>query len=388
MRGQTKIAVAISTVLIASGIWYIGAGDKQPDPTTIDQDTAAQGTIASGRPQADESEARISLREDRATGSTPRAIADAGASSSDVASPSPRRIDDRTSGWRAPGESSRPQPISTNEPVPAMTPTELPGERAGLTSVLPNTSTPTLGLDATSASDEVPPNADRDALPEVPILPPIAPVEITSGTPRTTETTPPPVSPAAGDLSRTTTPRTGDQPADKPAETTGPREHVVQSGDTFGAISLKYYGSVKYVNQLMKANPGKDPKRLYVGVKLVIPDLPDAKPAAAPAGTTDTARQTTAAARPAASTAGSRSTPEAFVVPPVDPARSYTVQPGEGWYDLARKFLGDGKNYPELYEYNKERVGGDPHLLRAGTVIELPPGARMPARSAPQPANP
>jgi nucleoid-associated protein YgaU len=70
------------------------------------------------------------------------------------------------------------------------------------------------------------------------------------------------------------------------------------------------------------------------------------------------------------------------VVPPADPSRSYTVQPGEGWYDLARKFMGDGKNYPELYEYNKERVGGDPHLLRAGTVIELPPKAKLPAKTA------
>ncbi len=69
--------------------------------------------------------------------------------------------------------------------------------------------------------------------------------------------------------------------------------------------------------------------------------------------------------------------------PPAPPAiakgREYRVQPGEGWFDLAQRFLGDGRRWPELYELNRERVARNPSQLRSGTVIELPPGVTAPA---------
>ena len=57
---------------------------------------------------------------------------------------------------------------------------------------------------------------------------------------------------------------------------------------------------------------------------------------------------------------------------PIPEDRAYQVKNGEGWYDLASKFLGDGTRWPELFELNRERVSRDPNRLRAGTIIEIP----------------
>lgn len=386
MPGQTKIAVALGAILIAGGIWYVRSGEKQQDVVDATAQDA-QDKAASDLRADEETQTHISLTEDHVLPSGTRTLVDTGgASSSDAASPTPRRIEDEAAGWRSTAEADRPEPSSTYEPIPAMKPTDLPAEREGLTSVLPNTGTPSLVQGPAAAGEDMPPNADKDALPELPELPPIEPVDIAST--ESTESTPPPSTLAGsrtGDDDRVPAkPTVAEQPVAEPAEPVRPREHVVEAGDTFSGISLKYYRSAKYVDQLMKANPGKDPRRLYVGTKLVIPDIPEANPARS---------KVDAAARPGGgstlpplrTTIAQRNQPDGFEVPPPDPARAYTVQPGEGWWDLAQRFMGDGRNYPELYEYNKERVGGDPHLLRAGTVIELPPHAKLPARASAEP---
>ncbi|MBI4578567.1 MAG: LysM peptidoglycan-binding domain-containing protein, partial [Planctomycetes bacterium] len=158
------------------------------------------------------------------------------------------------------------------------------------------------------------------------------------------------------------------------ASTGATKVHVIKPGDTYTALAVKYLGHAKYASLIAKANPGKDPNRLYVGAKINIPEPP-----AGAAVATDTApgRSTTA------ERAASRFRKETEIVPPPDPSHAYTVQPGEGWYEVARKFLGDGAQYPRLYELNKERVGGDPRVLPAGTVIELPKDAKLPAKTPP-----
>ena len=51
-------------------------------------------------------------------------------------------------------------------------------------------------------------------------------------------------------------------------------EHVVQAGDTVGLIAKAYREKgVKVTStQILKANPGLDPNKLYVGKKVFIPD--------------------------------------------------------------------------------------------------------------------
>ena len=93
-----------------------------------------------------------------------------------------------------------------------------------------------------------------------------------------------------------------------------------------------------------------------------------------PAPKADAAAASGTAKADATESAADRGPVRSTALPP--PERSYTVQPGEGWYTLAQRFLGNGNDWPELYELNRERVSNNPHLLRVGTVIELPLDAK------------
>lgn len=151
--------------------------------------------------------------------------------------------------------------------------------------------------------------------------------------------------------------------------------HVIQPGDSYSALAVRYYGSERYTNLIIKANPGKDPRRLLVGTKINIPPAPEAaKP------------QASAAASASEGSAGpvpSSAAPKSAALPPIPEDRLYIVKPGESWRSLAARFLGNEARWPELYELNKDRVGGArPEALRANTKIELPEGvSTRPARN-------
>jgi tetratricopeptide (TPR) repeat protein len=73
----------------------------------------------------------------------------------------------------------------------------------------------------------------------------------------------------------TTAKSAGDSKAESvtAAPSTGPRTHVVKSGDTLGSIALKYYGKASLADRVRKANKAalKSKKGLKVGMKLTIP---------------------------------------------------------------------------------------------------------------------
>ena len=125
--------------------------------------------------------------------------------------------------------------------------------------------------------------------------------------------------------------------------------HRVQAGDTMSSLSERYYGSVKYVRFLIESNPQiADPDKLTIGMSIKIP----AKPASGAVPTTASGTN----ARPA------------------DPARrTYKVQPGDTFYEIARNQLGSSSRWQELFELNKEIVHGDPKRLHVGQVLVLPP---------------
>ena len=133
--------------------------------------------------------------------------------------------------------------------------------------------------------------------------------------------------------------------------------HVIQSGDSFSSLAAKYLGHAKHASLIAKANPGVQPRRLRVGMRVKIPPAP-----LTPAQATSSVKQPTTP----------RKVKVSEPIPPVPAKHAYKVKPGEGWYDLSRRFLGDGTRWPELFELNRERVSHNPQLLRAGTVIELP----------------
>jgi LysM repeat protein len=51
---------------------------------------------------------------------------------------------------------------------------------------------------------------------------------------------------------------------------------------------------------------------------------------------------------------------------------TYTVKAGDTLWVIAKKFLGNGSRYPEIYELNKAIIGPDPNLIYAGQVYTIP----------------
>ena len=52
--------------------------------------------------------------------------------------------------------------------------------------------------------------------------------------------------------------------------------------------------------------------------------------------------------------------------------QTYTVQAGDEMYNIARKFLGDGGRYMEIYNLNKDVIGSIPTWIFPGMVLKLP----------------
>jgi len=51
---------------------------------------------------------------------------------------------------------------------------------------------------------------------------------------------------------------------------------------------------------------------------------------------------------------------------------TYTVQAGDTLWEIAKRFLGNGSRYPEIYEANKAIIGPDPNLIHPGQVLTIP----------------
>jgi nucleoid-associated protein YgaU len=145
----------------------------------------------------------------------------------------------------------------------------------------------------------------------------------------------------------TTTTTTTVIPAEPLAAGT-PKTYTIASGDSLYTVSEKIYGSSKYVNKIVAANPGVDPKRLKVGQTIKLPDV-----SATASSETSTVSAPTASA--------STSTPN-----------SYKVQSGDSLRKIATKVYGDAGKWERIYSANKSLIGSDPSRLRAGMVLKVP----------------
>lgn len=52
-------------------------------------------------------------------------------------------------------------------------------------------------------------------------------------------------------------------------------------------------------------------------------------------------------------------------------ASSYTVQPGDSLWSIARRYLGDGARYTEIFALNREQIQ-HPNLIHPGQVLVMP----------------
>lgn len=51
---------------------------------------------------------------------------------------------------------------------------------------------------------------------------------------------------------------------------------------------------------------------------------------------------------------------------------SYTVQRGDNLWDIARRQLGDGSRWGEIYKLNADAIGNNPDMIFSGTELKLP----------------
>lgn len=62
-----------------------------------------------------------------------------------------------------------------------------------------------------------------------------------------------------------------------------PTSYTIQTGDTLGTIAQRTYGSTRFVNDILAANPGLNPRRLMPGQVILLPSIDPGQPGGTPA---------------------------------------------------------------------------------------------------------
>ncbi len=52
--------------------------------------------------------------------------------------------------------------------------------------------------------------------------------------------------------------------------------------------------------------------------------------------------------------------------------KTYTVKNGDSLFNIAKKYYGDGSQLTKIYNANKNIIGANPNLIKAGTVLSIP----------------
>lgn len=72
---------------------------------------------------------------------------------------------------------------------------------------------------------------------------------------------------------------------------------------------------------------------------------------------------------------------------PIAEAGHYTVTPGDNLWDIAKDKLGDGSRWGEIYDANKAIIGENPRMIFSGQDLEIPGAQQAISQAAPAPAN-
>jgi nucleoid-associated protein YgaU len=65
-------------------------------------------------------------------------------------------------------------------------------------------------------------------------------------------------------------------------------------------------------------------------------------------------------------------TPPPQAPPPRPEPKTYTVASGDTLWAIAKKLLGDGKRWPEIYEQNRAVIGDNPDRIKPGQILTIP----------------
>jgi LysM repeat protein len=119
--------------------------------------------------------------------------------------------------------------------------------------------------------------------------------------------------------------------------------YVVEPGDRLDKISMKFFQTHHRHRDILKANPGLNPKRLRPGMEIVIPSINHGLPLSK----------------------------TVYITRPVASSREYVIQPGDVLGSIAQRELGSIKHVSKIKELNP---GLKPSKLKVGQVLRLPVG--------------
>jgi nucleoid-associated protein YgaU len=129
--------------------------------------------------------------------------------------------------------------------------------------------------------------------------------------------------------------------------------HRIAEGETFISIARSVYGDIRYADEIRKANPTIDPRRLRPGMTIHLPEK--SASASSESAIATNARPNHNAAKPQ-----------------VTSAREYAVQADDSLYKISMKLYGKGDKVDAIYDLNKETIGSDRARLKPGMVLKLP----------------
>lgn len=140
-------------------------------------------------------------------------------------------------------------------------------------------------------------------------------------------------------------------------------EYVVKKGDNLGQIAQDHYGTQgakkENVYKIAKANNLKS-KQIYVGQKLVIPS-----PTALASSTPSMFEKVQNVSKSLTASLPAKETPAAE-----KGVRDYVVKSGDYPWKIAKKELGDGNRYNEIFKYNP--AINEKTTLSIGMHLKLP----------------
>ena len=214
-----------------------------------------------------------------------------------------------------------------------------------------------------------------------------------------------------------------------PASDVGRRVYVVKQGDTLSKVARQFFGKDgdRLTTKIYEANKGtmKDPHRLVVGQKLVIPGVP-AEPAKTDAPKADSPRtdppKKGLPLEPVGDAVYAKAAQPPLVIPtsyrkdapapaklpaagmvrdvtfqdldrmygsssdlveqPAKPAAMYTIQAGDTFNKIAEKLYGDRNKYGRLLFLKNQHLVSDPSKLKIGQRIALLDGMNAPGETA------
>lgn len=142
---------------------------------------------------------------------------------------------------------------------------------------------------------------------------------------------------------------------DPPAPTT----YTVKSGDTLERIARDLLGDRKYVSDIVKANPGLKPEKIFAGQELKLPAI---------GKSTGTAKN---ASSEESKNAADASKSKAAVSKVTNTQLTHTIQPGDNLVKISKKYYNTGLKVNAIIAANKDVIK-DPNNLPVGKTIKLP----------------